>query len=463
MTVHVPLALLGQLRADGFDWLVPGLRLELVTALIRSLPKELRRPLVPVPRRRRPGRSRGWSRAREPLLDALSRASSGRCAACASRARRGTSARLPPHLRMTLPRRGRGRRGARRGRTTSRRCARRCAPRLRAELAAAHRGPRAQRAARRGRSATLPRTVALPGTPAPPCGLPGARRRGRRASACACSRRPPRRRAAMRAGTRRLLLLDDPVAAALRAGPARDAAQLALAVAPHGSVRRGARGRLVAAVDALVAAGGRAGVGRGRVRAAARPRRRRAWPRRRCGSSSRSRASSTPSGEVRRRLEPLHRRAGRARAPRRRSASSAGSCCPGFVAATGAARLADVERYLRAAARRLERLPDVVATDRDRMRAVARARGGLRAAARRLAARAPAAAGAARGALGARGAARQPVRAGPGHAQAVSAKRIRRVLEEAALAGPEARNGGSMAAVAKKSSCCVERTSGSSP
>ena len=49
VTVHVPLRALAQLRPDGFDWLVPGFRLELVTALIRSLPKELRRPLVPVP------------------------------------------------------------------------------------------------------------------------------------------------------------------------------------------------------------------------------------------------------------------------------------------------------------------------------------------------------------------------------------------------------------------------------
>ena len=43
---------------------------------------------------------------------------------------------------------------------------------------------------------------------------------------------------------------------------------------------------------------------------------------------------------------------------------------PGFVAATGLARLPDVERYLRAASRRLERLPDATAVDRDRMNAV---------------------------------------------------------------------------------------------
>ena len=43
---------------------------------------------------------------------------------------------------------------------------------------------------------------------------------------------------------------------------------------------------------------------------------------------------------------------------------------PGFVTATGAARLPDVERYLRAAARRLERLPDAPAPDLDRMAAI---------------------------------------------------------------------------------------------
>ena len=49
MTVHVPLKTLPQLRSEGFEWLVPALRAELVVALIRSLPKELRKRLVPVP------------------------------------------------------------------------------------------------------------------------------------------------------------------------------------------------------------------------------------------------------------------------------------------------------------------------------------------------------------------------------------------------------------------------------
>ncbi|NEN07119.1 ATP-dependent RNA helicase HrpA [Diaminobutyricibacter tongyongensis] len=47
VTVQVPLALLAGLRAEGFDWQVPGLRHDLVTALIKSLPKSIRRQVVP--------------------------------------------------------------------------------------------------------------------------------------------------------------------------------------------------------------------------------------------------------------------------------------------------------------------------------------------------------------------------------------------------------------------------------
>ena len=49
VTVHVPLKTLPQLRSTGFEWLVPALRAELVTALIRSIPKDMRKRLVPVP------------------------------------------------------------------------------------------------------------------------------------------------------------------------------------------------------------------------------------------------------------------------------------------------------------------------------------------------------------------------------------------------------------------------------
>ncbi|WP_370326326.1 ATP-dependent RNA helicase HrpA [Euzebya sp.] len=49
LTVDVPIERLPQLHPGTFDWLVPGMRAELVTALVRALPKALRRGLVPVP------------------------------------------------------------------------------------------------------------------------------------------------------------------------------------------------------------------------------------------------------------------------------------------------------------------------------------------------------------------------------------------------------------------------------
>lgn len=49
VTVIVPLAALNQLTPAPFDWLVPGLRQEKCIALIRALPKALRRHFVPAP------------------------------------------------------------------------------------------------------------------------------------------------------------------------------------------------------------------------------------------------------------------------------------------------------------------------------------------------------------------------------------------------------------------------------
>ncbi|WP_394279018.1 ATP-dependent RNA helicase HrpA, partial [Microbacterium sp.] len=47
VSVVIPLALLAQVRPDGFDWQVPGMRDELVAALIKALPKTVRRHVVP--------------------------------------------------------------------------------------------------------------------------------------------------------------------------------------------------------------------------------------------------------------------------------------------------------------------------------------------------------------------------------------------------------------------------------
>jgi len=102
VTVQVPIALLARLQPEGFDWQVPGFREELVTALLRSLPKAIRRNVVP---------ANDWARR---LLAELPDASDGRSlrAAIAATVTRLTyvpvtvtdfdESRIPSHLRMTF-------------------------------------------------------------------------------------------------------------------------------------------------------------------------------------------------------------------------------------------------------------------------------------------------------------------------------------------------------------------------
>ncbi|MFC0108943.1 ATP-dependent RNA helicase HrpA [Kibdelosporangium aridum] len=49
VTAHIPLPVLNQVTADGFAWQVPGLREEIITSLLKSLPKQVRRNFVPAP------------------------------------------------------------------------------------------------------------------------------------------------------------------------------------------------------------------------------------------------------------------------------------------------------------------------------------------------------------------------------------------------------------------------------
>ena len=49
VTVNVPVSLIDHVDTTAFEWNVPGLREELVTALLRSMPKELRKNYVPIP------------------------------------------------------------------------------------------------------------------------------------------------------------------------------------------------------------------------------------------------------------------------------------------------------------------------------------------------------------------------------------------------------------------------------
>ena len=100
VTVHVPLDVLSRLGGTEFSWQVPALREELVTALIRSLPKDLRRHFVPAPDTARavlanirPGG--------EPLLDVLQRELHRRSGVLIPRDAFDLD-RIPAHLRVTF-------------------------------------------------------------------------------------------------------------------------------------------------------------------------------------------------------------------------------------------------------------------------------------------------------------------------------------------------------------------------
>jgi ATP-dependent helicase HrpA len=100
VTADIPLATLARVDSDELGWQVPGRREELVTELIRSLPKELRREFVPAPDAARAV----LARLGEPhgnLLDALG-AELGRLSGVRIPRDAWDESRLPAHLRMTF-------------------------------------------------------------------------------------------------------------------------------------------------------------------------------------------------------------------------------------------------------------------------------------------------------------------------------------------------------------------------
>jgi ATP-dependent helicase HrpA len=72
VTVDIPVSTLNQVESEDFSWPVPGLRQELVVALIRSLPKALRVNFVPAPNHARAFLD-ATTPGEEPLIDALER------------------------------------------------------------------------------------------------------------------------------------------------------------------------------------------------------------------------------------------------------------------------------------------------------------------------------------------------------------------------------------------------------
>ncbi len=375
VTVHVPLAQLGELKPDGFDWLVPALREELVTALLRALPKELRRPLVPMPET-------------AALITARLRPRKGPIAAQVAqgieqvrgvRVDPGVWAQtpLPPHLRMTFAvedadgvviATGQDLEAVR---TAVR-------PRLQSALAAATQG-----LVRTGLTTwpadldAVPETVEALGTTAYPALVdesataadPSVREEAQSPSVgVGVFETPGAAAAAMHAGTRRLLQLTIPSPARRVTAKLPAKRQLALATAPHGSPQAVLDDVTLAAIDVLMTSAG--GLRRTRDGFAA------------LRDAVAAQLEPATAGVLNRLLKVLdagtrlQARLDALRGPEVQSAKLDVErqrdrlLRPGMATAAGAARLPDVERYLLGAAHRLERLPTTLAGDRDRQGAI---------------------------------------------------------------------------------------------
>ncbi len=99
ITIDVPVATLNRVAAADFSWNVPGLRAELVTSLLRSLPKHLRVSFVPAPNTARDFLA-VVPAGEEPLLDALERHLRSRTGVAVPREAWDWS-KVPEHLRPT--------------------------------------------------------------------------------------------------------------------------------------------------------------------------------------------------------------------------------------------------------------------------------------------------------------------------------------------------------------------------
>jgi ATP-dependent helicase HrpA len=100
VSVLIPLSLLVRARPSGFDWLVPGMRVELITELIRTLPKSLRRQVGPAPDLAAQIEASVTPRTK-PLTEAVATEIRIRTGVDISAADLRISA-LPDHLRMTF-------------------------------------------------------------------------------------------------------------------------------------------------------------------------------------------------------------------------------------------------------------------------------------------------------------------------------------------------------------------------
>jgi ATP-dependent helicase HrpA len=363
VTVHVPVEVLARLGGDEFSWQIPALREELVTALIRSLPKDLRRNFVPAPDTARAVLA-ALQPGQEPLLESLQRE---------LRRRTGVLVpidafdldKLPAHLRVTFAVESADGAEVARGKSLEELQERLAAP-ARQAIAEAVAGE-LERAALRTWPDDIdevPRSVSRNSGGHSVRGFPALVDAGVTVHLRVFAT-DAEQSAAMGPGTRRLLRLSapSPVKAVERALNPR--ARLVLGTNPDGSLAALVEDCADAAVEVL----------------APEP----VWTRTEFdalrGRVAEALVSTTVDivGRVEKVLAAAHEVSvvlpGQPPPAQAEAISDVraqlGRLLPkGFVSATGAARLADLARYVTAVRRRLDRLPQGVAADRERMQRV---------------------------------------------------------------------------------------------
>ncbi len=366
ITIDVPLKTLNQASPEEFSWQVPGLRLELVTELIRALPKAVRRELVPAP-----------DVAREILADLTARPSPDHLredvldvVARELLRRRGVRVtpddfdlgKLPPHLRVTFQVTDDGKVVAA-GKDLAA-LQRQLRPKVRATLSA-----RAASLARTGLTTwdfgPLPRVFADGEVRA----YPALRDAGAAVdirlyeTAGAAAR-------AMRAGTRRLVLLAVKSPANEVAKRLTTAQKLVLSSNPDGSVAALFADAVNCAADGLIAEAGGPAWDRDafdRVVAHVRPRLHAAT----YDVISWAEEAIRGAHDARLRLDQL-RSPALAPAVHDIRTQLDGLAPPGFLTAAGTARLPALARYVKAIGRRLDKLNDNAGRDAQQMAVVHR-------------------------------------------------------------------------------------------
>jgi ATP-dependent helicase HrpA len=363
VTVDIPLDTLNQVKPEEFSWQVPGLRQELVTELIRSLPKALRRELVPAPDLAREVLSRLDLEAGPvaDITDTLSR-ELFRLRGVRIPADAFDLDKLPSHLRMTF-------RIVDDGRvlTSGKDLAalqRQLRPKLRATLTA-----RAGALTRTGLTSwdfgTLPQVFIDGEVRAYPALADAGNTVDIRLFETADAAR-----AAMRAGTRRLILLGARSPVKDIAAGLSTAQKLALSHNPHGGVAAMFADCVNCAADGLIVdAGGPAWDAAGFARLADHVR-----PRLHAATAE----VVTWAEQILRAAHAAEVRLGELRSPVLAPAVADigdqlnGLVYPGFLTATGMARLPALARYLRAVQVRLDKLADNPGRDAQQMAIVHR-------------------------------------------------------------------------------------------